>query len=36
MNYKEKYMKLKALVDIGLAIVTMLFLNGLIAYGIMY
>lgn len=36
MNYKEKYMKLKAVVDIGLATVTMLFLSGLIAYGIMF
>ena len=36
MNYKEKYMKLKALVDIGLAIVTTMFLSGVIVYGIMH
>lgn len=36
MNYKEKYMKLKAITDIGPAIITSLFISGLIAYGIMF
>lgn len=36
MNYKEKYKKLKAIVDIGLAIMTSLFISGLIVYGIMF
>ena len=35
MNYKEKYLKLKALVELGLVIGMTIFYTGLIVYGIM-